>query len=289
MKTFTTIEEVRTFVRTVRRTSQRVAFVPTMGNLHDGHIALVKEAKKHADVVITSIFVNPIQFGPNEDLENYPRTLTADRRALETVKCDGLFLPTVDTLYPNGMDTLTKVHIPGPSEGLCAASRPDHFDGVSTVVSILFNIVQPDIACFGKKDYQQLAVIRKMVDDLHLPIEIIGVDTVRESSGLALSSRNGYLDAEQHQRAADLQRALKKAEKALLEEKRQDIVLAEVRAELATQGFEVDYLELRRKDLSPLELNEPLEGNAILLAAAYLGKTRLLDNRELKQEHPNGE
>ncbi|MGJ8526755.1 Pantothenate synthetase [Halomonadaceae bacterium LMG 33818] len=287
MKTFTTIEEVRTFVRTARHASQRIAFVPTMGNLHDGHMALVKAAKKHADVVITSIFVNPIQFGPNEDLESYPRTLTADRQALETVKCDGLFLPTVDTLSPNGMDTLTKVHVPGPSEGLCATSRPNHFDGVSTVVSILFNIVQPDIACFGKKDYQQLAIIRKMVDDLHLPIEIIGVDTVRESSGLALSSRNGYLDDEQHQQAANLQRVLKMAESALLEGTPRDTVLIYARTELETQGFEVDYLELRRKDLSPLGVNDLIEGNAILLAAAYLGSTRLLDNREIKKEHPN--
>lgn len=287
METFTTIEEVRTFVRTAKRTFKRIAFVPTMGNLHDGHIALVKEAKKHADVVIASIFVNPIQFAPDEDLERYPRTLAADRRALDAVKCDGLFLPVIDTLYPNGMDTLTKVHVPGPSEGLCAASRPNHFDGVSTVVSILFNIVQPDIACFGKKDYQQLAIIRKMVDDLHLPIEIIGVDTVRESSGLALSSRNGYLDDEQHQQAANLQRVLKIAESALLEGKPRDTVLRDAHTELVTQGFEVDYLELRRKDLSLLGRSDPMEGNAVLLAAAYLGSTRLLDNREIKKEHPN--
>ena len=202
------IDDIRTQVRAWRAKGETVAFVPTMGNLHQGHITLVKEAAQKCDHVVVSIFVNPMQFGQNEDLDAYPRTLAADSEALTTAGAELLFTPTPATIYPKGLAQQTFVEVPGISEVLCGASRPGHFRGVATVVCKLFNIVQPDVAFFGNKDYQQLLVIRTMVEDLSLPIEIIGVDTIREASGLAMSSRNGYLTRDEKAAAPALKKAL---------------------------------------------------------------------------------
>lgn len=208
MITSTHIDDIRTQVRAWRAKGETVAFVPTMGNLHQGHITLVKEAAQKCDHVVVSIFVNPMQFGQNEDLDAYPRTLAADSEALTTAGAELLFTPTPATIYPKGLAQQTFVEVPGISEVLCGASRPGHFRGVATVVCKLFNIVQPDVAFFGNKDYQQLLVIRTMVEDLSLPIEIIGVDTIREASGLAMSSRNGYLTRDEKAAAPALKKAL---------------------------------------------------------------------------------
>lgn len=275
MQTFHTIAALRQALTKARAAGLRIALVPTMGNLHQGHLALVEEARRRADLVVASIFVNPIQFGPSEDFARYPRTLDDDRAQLESTGCDVLFAPDVDTLYPNGLDGLTQVRVPKVSQGLCAATRPGHFDGVATVVSLLFHIVGPDVALFGNKDYQQLAVIRKLVADLHFPIEIIGVPTVRDADGLALSSRNGYLDREQRERAPLLARSLRSIAERLAQGIPAAQALAQGRDTLEAQGFVIDYLELRAPDLAPLDGNAR---QAILLAAAYLGTTRLLDN-----------
>ena len=196
MNTVKTVRELRAAVARARSEGKRIGFVPTMGNLHAGHAALVK-AGERADFVVVSIFVNPLQFGPSEDLDKYPRTLAADQERLLEAGCHLLFTPTVEEMYPDGMDGQTRIHVPGVSEGLCGASRPGHFEGVATVVSKLLNMVQPDLALFGEKDFQQLAVIRKLVRDLNLPVQIFGEPTVRAADGLALSSRNGYLDEQQ--------------------------------------------------------------------------------------------
>ena len=193
MQQFHDIAALRETLQHARRQGQRIALVPTMGNLHEGHLTLVAAARAEADLVVASIFVNPTQFGPGEDFDRYPRTLEEDCLKLMGVGCDVVFAPSPATIYPHGIEGLSHVHVPSISEGLCGARRPGHFDGVSTVVSLLLHIVQPDIACFGEKDYQQLAVIRKMVTDLHLPVTVIGVPIVRERSGLALSSRNQFL------------------------------------------------------------------------------------------------
>lgn len=278
MHVATTIAEVRHVIQTARQQGLRIALVPTMGNLHEGHLALVHAACQQADVVVASIFVNPIQFGPNEDFDSYPRTLEEDKAKLEKAGCTLLFTPEATEIYPNGQAALTQVRVPEVSQGLCAGSRPEHFDGVSTVVSILFHIVWPDVAFFGNKDYQQLAVIRRMVADQHMPIQIVGVDTVRESNGLALSSRNGYLTAQEKQLAARLQQRLKEMAEVIQQDGEIETVLAAGRQRLAQDGFILDYLECRATDLSPVT-QETQEG--ILLTAAWLGKTRLLDNLPL--------
>lgn len=278
MQRLNSIQTARAAITLARAEGKRIALVPTMGNLHLGHLSLIKEAHKNADFVIASIFVNPLQFGPNEDFERYPRTLESDCDKLESCQCNAVFLPDVSMLYPYGQQHVTTVRVPVVSEGLCAASRPNHFDGVSTVVNILFNIVNPDVALFGKKDYQQLAVIRKMVADLHIPIEIIGVDTVREENGLALSSRNGYLDADQHSHAPLLAQRLNEAAQQIRAGEKTEEVLVHTRQKLQSDGFQIDYLELRNLDLSPLG---PQTDNGILLAAVYLGNTRLIDNLQI--------
>src|SRR5690554_3252878 len=208
MKTWHTISELRDALQQARRDAKQIAIVPTMGNLHQGHLCLVKRARDIADIVVTTIFVNPLQFSGGEDLDTYPRTLAADTRKLESIGCDHLFAPTVSEMYPRGMDTHTTVHVPGISERHCGAARPGHFDGVATVVNKLFNIVQPDHAVFGRKDFQQLLVIRKVIEDLAFPIELHGVPTERDARGLALSSRNGYLDAGETTLALTLQETL---------------------------------------------------------------------------------
>jgi len=208
MNTVKTLRELRAAVTHARSAGKRIGFVPTMGNLHSGHAALVAKAAQQADFVVASIFVNPLQFGAGEDLDKYPRTLAADQEKLLQAGCNLLFAPSVEEMYPSGMTGQTRVSVPQLSEGLCGASRPGHFEGVATVVNKLFNMVQPDMAVFGQKDYQQLAVIRAMVHDLNMPIQIIGEPTVRAEDGLALSSRNGYLTAEQRAVAPTLYRSL---------------------------------------------------------------------------------
>lgn len=275
MRTLQEIPELRKVLGEYRQRGLRIGLVPTMGNLHAGHLALVETARRHADVVVATIFVNPLQFGAGEDLDAYPRTLAADQAQLEATGCDLLFAPTVTTLYPHGMDNLSQVRVPVVSEGLCGGSRPGHFDGVATVVSLLFHLVQPDIACFGEKDYQQLAVIRKLVADLHFPIEIIGVPIVRAADGLALSSRNGYLSADERAKAPQLQRILTTLRHAIEAGDPTATALESGLKQLGAAGFEPDYLELRAADLGPVTATTR---EAVLLAAVRLGTTRLIDN-----------
>ena len=270
------VDALRDQVRAWRAAGERVAFVPTMGNLHAGHLTLIAEARRAASRVVSSIFVNPMQFGPSEDLDAYPRTLEQDRAGLERAGCDLLFAPAVATIYPRGSAEQTRVEVPGLSEILCGASRPGHFRGVATVVCKLFNLVQPDVALFGEKDYQQLLVIRRMVEDLALPIEIRGVPTVREADGLAMSSRNGYLTADERERAPALHRTLHAAGEALMESVPIDRVEMDAAAALSAAGLRPDYVSVRvAEDLRPAG---PGDRELIILAAAYLGRARLIDN-----------
>ncbi|WP_025731803.1 pantoate--beta-alanine ligase [Carnimonas nigrificans] len=278
MQLITTISDIREQVAKARQQHQRIALVPTMGNLHEGHLTLVREARRHADVVVASIFVNPTQFGPNEDYDRYPRTLESDRQQLADSGCDLLFAPSAQEIYPNGLENLTRVHVPAVSEGLCAGSRPSHFDGVASVVSILFHSVWPDVALFGKKDYQQLGVIRKMVRDLHMPIEIVGVDTVRDNSGLALSSRNGYLSSEEHQQAALIRQRLSDIALNIRDSGDIERALTEGRQQLERDGFTLDYLECRDIHLTPVTSETQA---VVVLVAVWLGTTRLIDNIEV--------
>jgi pantoate--beta-alanine ligase len=277
MNTVKTVRELRAAVARARSEGKRVALVPTLGNLHAGHAALVTKASQRADFVVASIFVNPLQFGPNEDLDKYPRTLAADQEKLLSAGCHLLFAPTVDEMYPDGMEGQTKLHVTGVSEGLCGGSRPGHFDGVATVVCKLFNMVQPDMALFGEKDFQQLAVIRKLVRDLNLPIQIFGEPTVRAEDGLALSSRNGYLTEEQRAVAPVLQRTLKQlAERIRQGERDFPTLLAEGRQQIESAGLRIDYLEARE----PAGLHQATaqDHQLVILVAAFLGTTRLIDN-----------
>ncbi|WP_108446028.1 pantoate--beta-alanine ligase [Halomonas denitrificans] len=278
MRTLHEIAPLREALDDARRRGQRVALVPTMGNLHEGHLALVAEARRRGDVVVATIFVNPLQFGPGEDLDAYPRTLAEDQMKLEAAGCDLLFAPETTTLYPRGLDAQTRVSVPEVSEGLCGGDRPGHFDGVATVVTMLFQLVQPDVACFGEKDYQQLAVIRRLVADLHLRVEIVGVPIVRAEDGLALSSRNGYLDAAQRAVAPTLYATLCTLRAALEDGAAPHDALADGLARLREAGFAPDYLELRAADLGPVTATTR---EAVLLAAARLGPTRLIDNLSL--------
>ncbi|MDV0439773.1 pantoate--beta-alanine ligase [Xanthomonas sacchari] len=277
IETITDLARLRATVSGWKRQGLRVAFVPTMGNLHAGHFSLVMLARQYADRVVSSVFVNPTQFGPNEDFTRYPRTPEADTSGLEGAGCDVLWLPTVESMYPLGVELALRMHTPGVSEVLEGACRPGHFDGVCTVVARLFNQVQPDLAAFGKKDYQQLAVIRQMVADLAFPIEILGGSIVREADGLAMSSRNQYLSAEERPRAAQIHRTLRAMRDGHLAGRPRAQVEAEATAQLQAAGFEVDYSVLRTPDLS-----EPQDatGPRVALIAARLGRTRLIDNLE---------
>jgi pantoate--beta-alanine ligase len=274
--TLSSIAELRDHLAGLRREGKTLALVPTMGNLHQGHLRLVEEARRHADVVIASIFVNPLQFGPGEDFESYPRTLEQDQQQLQSAGCDLLFTPSTEAVYPQGQSEHTRVVVPVVSEGLCGQKRPGHFDGVATVVTKLFNFVQPDIACFGQKDYQQLAVIRKLVADLCFPIRIIGVPTCRNTEGLALSSRNGYLTPEQLKKAPGLYAVLKATGQKLAAGNTHFIELChQARARLAELGFAPEYVEIRSTDLSPASMHA---NEWVILVAARLGKARLIDN-----------
>ena len=243
MNTVRTVRELRAAVARARGEGKRIGFVPTMGNLHNGHAALVEKAGQRADFVVTSIFVNPLQFGANEDLASYPRTLEADQERLLNAGCNLLFAPTVEEMYPHGMIGQTLVSVPGVSDGLCGASRPGHFAGVATVVCKLFNMVQPDLAVFGQKDFQQLAVIRTLVHDLNMPIQIIGEPTVRAEDGLALSSRNGYLDAQQRHSAPLIYRTLRSLASAIQAGEHDFLQLqAQAKATFAAAGLRADYV-----------------------------------------------
>ena len=272
-----TLPLLRQQIRRLRMEGKRVALVPTMGNLHDGHMKLVDEAKARADVVVVSIFVNPMQFDRPEDLARYPRTLQEDCEKLNKRKVDLVFAPSVKEIYPNGTETHTYVDVPGLSTMLEGASRPGHFRGVSTIVSKLFNLVQPDIACFGEKDFQQLALIRKMVADMGFDIEIVGVPIMRAKDGLALSSRNGYLTAEQRKIAPGLYKVLSSiADKLQAGERDLDEIIAIAGQELNEKGFRSDDIQIRDAD-TLLEISENSK-RAVILVAAWLGDARLIDN-----------
>ena len=273
-----TLPLLRQQIRRLRMEGKRVALVPTMGNLHDGHMKLVDEAKARADVVVVSIFVNPMQFDRPEDLARYPRTLQEDCEKLNKRKVDLVFAPSVKEIYPNGTETHTYVDVPGLSTMLEGTSRPGHFRGVSTIVSKLFNLVQPDIACFGEKDFQQLALIRKMVADMGFDIEIVGVPIMRAKDGLALSSRNGYLTAEQRKIAPGLYKFLSSiADKLQAGERDLDEIIAIAGQELNEKGFRADDIQIRDAD-TLLEVSENSK-RAVILVAAWLGDARLIDNK----------
>lgn len=274
MKTETTIQGLTASLAPARTAKKLIGFVPTMGNLHEGHLTLVRAAKKICDVVVVSIFVNPIQFGAGEDFDSYPRTLEQDSRLLADVGCDIIFAPSVDQMYGK-QPRLTNISVGQITNDLCGQSRPGHFDGVAVVVTKLFNIVQPDYAFFGQKDYQQLAVIRQLVQDLNIPLEVIGVPIVRAADGLALSSRNGYLSEEQRSIAPKIYQLLKQAEVGLGEGQSLSQVLANISTELTQAGFVVDYVEARQPNLQPIE---EFDRDLVLFIAAKLGSTRLIDN-----------
>lgn len=276
-----TIPLLRQQIRRWRQEGKRIALVPTMGNLHDGHMKLVDDAKSRADVVVTTIFVNPMQFDRPDDLTRYPRTLQEDCEKLNRRKVDLVFAPAPADIYPQGLESQTFVEVPGLSTMLEGASRPGHFRGVSTIVSKLFNMVQPDIACFGEKDFQQVAVIRKMVADMGYDIEIIGVPTVRAKDGLALSSRNGYLTAEQRKIAPGLHKVMQSlADKLRAGERDTEEMLAIAATELNEKGFRADDLQIRDAD-TLLELNVESK-RAVVLMAAWLGQARLIDNIQVE-------
>ncbi|MGP2739354.1 pantoate--beta-alanine ligase [Serratia nevei] len=275
-----TLPMLRQQIRRWRQEGKRIALVPTMGNLHDGHMTLVDEARARADVVVVSIFVNPMQFDRPDDLARYPRTLQEDSEKLTRRGVDLVFAPAPAAVYPQGLEQQTYVDVPGISSILEGASRPGHFRGVSTIVSKLFNLVQPDLACFGEKDYQQLALIRKMVADMGYDIDIVGVPTVRAKDGLALSSRNGYLTAEERKIAPQLSKIMNTLAQQLANGERHVEELLEQTAEqLRAAGFTPDELFIRDADsLQPLTVDSQ---RAVVLMAAWLGKARLIDNQQV--------
>jgi len=285
MQIATSVAALQGEIVRLRAAGRRIAFVPTMGNLHAGHRRLMDEARRHADAVVASIYVNPLQFGPSEDYAAYPRTPDEDQALLAAAGVDLLFRPDDAAIYPRGREASTRVEVPGVSDILCGAARPGHFRGVATVVNRLLHLVTPDAALFGKKDYQQLLVIRLMASDFGLPIEIVGVDTVRDSDGLALSSRNGYLTAEQRSVAprlyATLQALAGQIKKAPdLRAAHLGQIEAQAAEQLAGAGFRPDYISVRRRD--DLAAPQPADRRLVLLAAAWLGRARLIDNLELE-------
>lgn len=280
MQTVESIKALRKRRHEWRDEGKRVGFVPTMGNLHDGHLKLVKKAAETCDVVIASIFVNPLQFGQNEDLATYPRTLAEDKKKLTAQGADLLFLPTIEEMYPRGLEQQTFVEVPGISSIICGASRPGHFRGVATVVCKLFNMVQPDCAFFGQKDYQQLQVIRLMAQDLSMDVDICGVATQRASDGLALSSRNGYLNDEQRKLAPMLYKTMQDVADKLHQGDTNLMQLSKSAVDKLSQyGFKPDYIEIRNG--KTLQAAASDDKHLVILAAAYLGTTRLIDNLEV--------
>ncbi|UUO24314.1 pantoate--beta-alanine ligase [Colwellia sp. M166] len=276
MQTIETISTLRSEINLWRQQGLKIAFVPTMGNLHQGHIALVEKAKQMADKVVVSIFVNPMQFGVNEDIDNYPRTMAADQEKLAIGGCDILFIPTPAIIYPKGLDKQSYIEVPNVSDGYCGESRPGHFRGVATVVCKLFNIVQPDIACFGLKDYQQVQVIQTMVEDLSMPIEILPVETVREDSGLALSSRNNYLTAEEKKIAPALSQNIQWLAKAIQRDNDFIGLAKKAASYIDNAGMKTDYIHIcHARTLQPASEDDK---ELVILAAAHCGKARLIDN-----------
>ncbi len=280
MRVVDTVAGIREASSEARREGKTIAFIPTMGYLHKGHLALIREAKKHADLIVASIFVNPKQFNESEDFNAYPREPGKDKKALEENGVDVLFLPDTEEIYPKGFQTL--VEVTKISGGLCGASRPGHFRGVATVVAKLFNIVRPDFAVFGEKDYQQLAIIRRMNSDLNFGISIIGVPTVREYDGLAMSSRNARLSPEERKAAPSLYKALSNA-RTLFEmgERKAEAIIGEAK-DIIENSIELDYLEIR--DSETLAKTEEISGEVVFAIAARVGKTRLIDNIILKEK-----
>ena len=276
MNVLTTIEAMRSASRAAKTAGKRVGFVPTMGALHEGHLSLVRSAKAQCDVVAASIFVNPTQFGPNEDFSKYPRAFERDRELFAKEGVELLFAPAVEEMYPAG--AVTYVTVEGMSERLCGKSRPGHFRGVTTVVSKLFNIVEPDIAFFGQKDAAQVAIIRRMVRDLDIPVEIAVCPIVREADGLAMSSRNTYLDLQQRKAALVLYRSLQKVKREFESGESNAAKLAEQGRKLFAQepSVRLDYLEIVEPD--NLEALDNIESSALVAVAAFLGATRLIDN-----------
>ncbi|HEY8569614.1 pantoate--beta-alanine ligase [Microbulbifer sp.] len=280
MQVFHHVASLREALKAARRDGKTIGFVPTMGNLHDAHIELVKRAQTLCDVVVVSIFVNRLQFGLNEDWDKYPRTMEQDMARLRGANCDFLFHPDESEIYPNGMDLQTKVICPAMTDVLCGASRPGHFEGVTTVVAKLFNIVQPDKAIFGIKDFQQLAVIRRMVEDLCIPVEIVAAPVHREDDGLAMSSRNGYLTEEERPKVAILNQTLNWA-RGEIENGRRDFAAleAESKNRIENAGFRVDYFSIcNSRDLQPAAHDDR---EITLLGAMYTGAARLIDNVSL--------
>ncbi len=274
------IVSLREIRRTWQSSKEDIAFVPTMGNLHQGHLELVKEAKKVASKVVVSIFVNPMQFGPDEDLDAYPRTLEQDKRSLEELGVDLLFMPKAEDIYSRGLEQQTFVEVPSLSYMICGASRPGHFRGVATIVCKLFNMVQPNHAFFGEKDFQQLQVIKAMVTDLSMNLTIHGVPTKRDDDGLALSSRNGYLNDEERNIAPVLYKQINVLADSILAGRRDfSVLIKEAKTNLANAGFKPDYIELRNAE-TLLQVGHE-DKYLVILAAAFLGKTRLIDNLQL--------
>lgn len=279
--TITELASLRERVLGWKQAGLRVGFVPTMGNLHAGHQSLVRLARENADRVVASVFVNPTQFGPGEDYERYPRTVDADLSALEEAGADAMWLPSVETMYPYGMGGVVEIRVPGVTGVLEGAHRPGHFDGVTTVVARLFNQVQADVAVFGRKDYQQLAVIRYMVRELAFPVELMAAPIVREADGLAMSSRNQYLSPPDRQTATAIHRALQAAREAAGAGTPLRTVEQDAAARLTGAGFAVDYVAIRHRDLSTADSDAA--GPLVALAAARLGSTRLIDNIEFER------
>ncbi|ATG76664.1 MULTISPECIES: pantoate--beta-alanine ligase [Pseudoalteromonas] len=281
MQSITEIKSLRSQIKAWRQAGLSVALVPTMGNLHRGHFSLVEKAKTLADKVVVSIFVNPMQFGANEDLDNYPRTLNEDKQGLAELETDIVFTPSVETIYPNGLGAQSFVDVPDISLGYCGGSRPGHFRGVATIVTKLFNLVQPDYACFGEKDFQQLQVIKTMARDLSIPVEVIGVPTMREVSGLAMSSRNGYLSEEQKTTATVLFKTLNTCAEQLKSGEKDFVKLESLaKQSLEQAGLKPDYFEIAQRDT--LKTATLKDTKFVILAAAYFGNVRLIDNIQVE-------
>jgi len=276
MEIIRTVNEMKEFSSRSRRAGKTIAFVPTMGYFHEGHLSLMREARKRGDLLIISLFVNPTQFGPSEDLKNYPRDFERDRKMAEEVGVDILFAPEAIDMYPQSHQTIVRVE--KVTQNLCGRSRPTHFQGVTTVVLMLFEIVMPHVAIFGEKDYQQLATIQQMVRDLHMSVEVLGMPTVREADGLAMSSRNTYLQPEERKAARSLYRSLQRAKELLQKgERKADRILLEMNAILRSESLvRIDYVQIC--DAHTLQDVDRVEGDVAVALAAYLGKTRLIDN-----------
>ena len=281
METVSALRDLRSVIGRWKRAGHTIALVPTMGNLHDGHISLLNHAREHADRTVVSVFVNPIQFGRGEDYEKYPSTLAEDKNKLEKYGLDLLFTPDLESLYPGGTDTDTRINVPELSNILCGEFRPGHFSGVATVVAKLLNNAQPELALFGEKDYQQLLVIKRMARDLCLPVEIVGLPIVRESDGLAMSSRNAYLAPDERRRAPEIYRTLKAAAGALRKGGRGlEEIEKSAMERLEQAGFRPEYVSIRRTE--DLMLPAPQDTRLSILVAAWLGPARLIDNIKVR-------